>query len=45
MPSLYYKDAVAGISINDILNTETLESLDYCINDLNDNADNKNLIF
>ncbi len=45
MPNLYYKDAIAPISVNDISNTETLESLDYWINELNDNTDNKNLIF
>ena len=45
MASLYYKDAVAAILVYDVSNPETLDSLDYWINELNDNADNKNLIF
>ena len=45
MASLYYKDAVAAILVYDVSNPETLESLDYWINELNNNADNKNIIF
>ena len=45
MASLYYKDAVAAILVYDVSNPETLDSLDYWINELNNNADNKNLIF
>ena len=44
MASLYYKDAVAAILVYDVSNPETLESLDYWINELNNNADNKNII-
>ena len=45
MASLYYKDAVAAILVYDVSNPETLDSLDYWINELNNNADNKNIIF
>ena len=44
MASLYYKDAVAAILVYDVSNPETLDSLDYWINELNNNADNKNII-
>ena len=45
MSSLYYKDAVAAILVYDVSNPETLDSLDYWINELNNNEYNKNLIF
>ena len=44
MASLYYKDAVAAILVYDVSNHETLESLDYWINELNNNVDNNNFI-
>jgi len=44
MASLYYKDAVAAILVYDVSNSETLESLDYWVKELNENIDNTNFI-
>jgi len=44
MANLYYKDAVAAILVYDVSNPETLESLDYWINELNNNVDTDNFI-
>ena len=44
LAGLYYKDAVAAILVYDLTNPETLDSLDYWVNELNQNVDNNNFM-
>jgi small GTP-binding protein len=44
MAELYYKDSVAAILVYDVSNKESLESLDYWINELRSKIDNTNYI-
>ena len=44
MAELYYKDSVAAILVYDVSNKESLDSLDYWINELRSKIDNTNYI-
>ena len=44
LASLYYKDALAAILVYDVSNPQSLQSLNYWIQELNENVDNNKFI-
>ena len=44
MTNLYYRDAQVAILVYDVTNEQTLESLNYWLNELNDKVDQENML-